>query len=61
MKDDQSEEFYMLDSWRENFVLNSLINFEPVKRFKNRRNVMKCASFGDSTGSSIYRAITTVH
>jgi hypothetical protein len=24
---------------RENFVLNSLINFEPVKRFKNRRNV----------------------
>ena len=35
MKDDQREEF--------NFVLNSLINFEPVKRFKNRRNVMKLA------------------
>jgi hypothetical protein len=31
MKDDQSEEFC---KW-ENFVLNSLINFEPVKRFKN--------------------------
>ena len=37
MKNDQSEEFYK----RENFVLNSLINFEPVKRFKNRRNVMQ--------------------
>ena len=49
MKDDQSEEFYK----RENFVLNSLINFEPVKRFKNRRNVMKFRSFGDSTSSSI--------
>ena len=32
-------------SERENFVLNSLINFEPVKRFKNRRNVMKFRSF----------------
>ena len=37
MKDDQSEEFYMWE--REDFVLNSLINFEPVNRFKNRRNV----------------------
>jgi hypothetical protein len=38
---------------RENFVLNSLITFEPVKRFKNRRNVMKFMSFGDRTSRNI--------
>jgi hypothetical protein len=38
---------------RENIVLNSLINSEPVKRFKNRRNVMTFRSFGDSKNSSI--------
>ena len=47
MKDDQSEEF------ERTFYLNSLINFEPVNRFKNRRNVMKFRGFGDSTSSSI--------
>jgi hypothetical protein len=36
-----------------NFISNSLINFEPVKRFKNRINVMKFRSFDDSTSSSI--------
>ena len=36
---------------RENFVLNSLIYFEPVKRFKNRSDMMKFRSFGDGTCS----------
>jgi len=27
---------------RENFVFDSLIYLEPVERFKNRSNVMKC-------------------
>jgi hypothetical protein len=36
MKDDQREQRSFLCE-RENFVLNSLINFEPVKRFKDRR------------------------
>jgi len=34
---------------RENFVFDSLIYLEPVERFKNRSNVMKFRSFGDST------------
>ena len=29
---------------RENFVLNFLIYFEPVKRFKNRSDMMKFRS-----------------
>ena len=36
---------------REKFVLNSLIYFEPVKRFENRSNMMKFRNFGDSTCS----------
>jgi hypothetical protein len=50
MKDDQRV-LYVRE--RENFVLNSLIHSGRVKRFKNRRNVMKFESFGDSTSSSI--------
>jgi len=34
---------------RENIVFDSLIYLEPVERFKNRSNVMKFRSFGDST------------
>jgi len=40
---------------RENFVFDSLIYLEPVERFKNRSNVMKFRSFGDSTSSSLSR------
>jgi hypothetical protein len=50
-KNDQREEFNMCV--RENFVLSSFINFEHVERFKNRRNVMKFRSFGDSMSSGI--------
>jgi len=34
---------------RENLVFDFLIYLEPVERFKNRSNVMKFRSFGDST------------
>jgi len=34
---------------RKNLVVDSLIYLEPVERFKNRSNVMKFRSFGDST------------
>jgi hypothetical protein len=37
MKDGTQSELFLYMRERENFVLNSLINFEPVKRFKNRR------------------------
>jgi len=40
---------------RENLVLDSLIYFEPVERFKNRSNVIKFSSFGDSTSSRVIR------
>jgi len=38
---------------RVNFVFDSLIYLEPVERFKNRSNVMKFRSFGDSTNAEL--------
>jgi len=36
---------------RENIVFDFLIYHEPVERFKNRSNLMKFRSFGDSAMS----------
>ena len=36
---------------REIFVLNSLIYFEPSKRFETWSDMMNIRSFGDGTGS----------
>ena len=36
---------------RRNFVLSSLIYFEPVEIFENRRVMVKIRSFGDGTCS----------
>jgi len=36
-----------------NFVYDSLIYLESVERFKNRSNVMKFRSFGDSMSSRV--------
>jgi hypothetical protein len=58
MKDDQRVKSFVCE--REDFVLHSIINFEPVKRFKNRRIVMKFRSFGDSVSSSIYNKFQTL-
>jgi len=33
---------------RQRTIFDSLIYLEPVERFKNRSNVMKVRSFGDS-------------
>jgi len=44
---------------RENFVFDSLIHLEPVKRIKNSSNVMKCRSFGDSTSSRVKDKLKT--
>jgi len=35
-------------SYRSNFVLDALLNFEPVKRFKNRSDMSEFGSFRDS-------------
>ena len=45
---------------RENFVLNALIYFEPVKRFENRRDMMKLRSFGGGTCSRVEDKLKTI-
>lgn len=45
---------------REDFVLNSLIEFKPVKRFENRSDVVEFGSFGDSSCSGIKNQLKTV-
>ena len=47
-------------SERENLVLNSLIYCKPVKRFKNRSDMMKFWSTSDGTGSRIENKLKTV-
>jgi len=44
---------------RENLVFDSFIYFESVERFKNRSNVMKFKSFGDSTSSRVKDKLKT--
>jgi len=45
---------------RENLVFDSLICLGPVKRFKNRSNVMTFLSFGDSTRSRVKDKLKTI-
>jgi len=45
---------------RENFVFDSLIDLEPVERFKNRSNVVKFRSVGDSTSSRVKDKLKTI-
>jgi len=45
---------------RENLVFDSLMYIEPVERFKNRSNVMKFMSFGDSTSSGVKDKLKTI-
>jgi len=47
-----SFERFICEKEREDFVYDSIIYIEPVERFKNRSNVMKFRSFGDSTSST---------
>ena len=47
-------------SERQNLVLNSLIYCKPVKRFKNRGDIMKFWSTSDGTGSIIENKLKTV-
>ena len=45
---------------RMNFILNSLIYFEPVKRFENRSDIVEFMSFGDGTCSRIEDELKTI-
>jgi len=44
----------------ENLEFDSLMYLEPVARFKNRSNVMKFMSFGDSTSSRVMDKLKTI-
>jgi len=44
----------------ENFVFDSLIYLEPDERFKNRSNVIKFRTFGDSTSSRVMDKLKTI-
>jgi len=45
---------------RENFIFNTFIYFEPVKRFKNRSGVTKFRSSDDSTSKGVLDVLKTV-
>jgi len=45
---------------RENFVFDSLIYLESVESFKNKSNVLKFRSFGDSTSSRVKDKLKTI-
>ena len=40
-------------SEKKNFILNSFIYIEPMKRFKYRSDLVKLGSFSDGTSSRI--------
>jgi len=44
----------------ENLVFDSLIYLEPVERLRNRSNVKKCRSFGDSMSSRVKDKLKTI-
>jgi len=45
---------------RENLVFDYLIYLDPVERFKNRINVTKFRSFGNSTSSRVKDKLKTI-
>jgi len=57
-KVDQFWEVYMWE--RENLKFDSLIYLKPAERFKNRSNVMKFRSFGDSTMNKVKDKLKTI-
>jgi hypothetical protein len=47
-------------SYGQNFILASVIDFESVKIFKNRSDVMKFMTSGDSMSSGIVTQLDTI-
>ena len=41
------------------FVMDALLNFKPMKRFENWRDVTEFRSLGDSPGGRIYNKLKT--
>ena len=45
----------------ENFILNTLINFKPVKRFENRSGVSEFRSFNNGTSKGVLDLLETMY
>jgi len=45
---------------RKNFIFNTFIYFEPVKRFKNRSGMTKFKSSDDSTSNGVLDVLKTI-
>jgi len=45
---------------RENFIFNTFIYFEPVKRFKNKSGMTKFRSSDDSTSKGVLDVLKTI-
>ena len=45
---------------KENFIFNTFIYFEPVKRFKNRSGMTKFKSPDDSTSKGVLDVLKTI-
>jgi len=45
----------------QNFILNSFINFKPVKRFENRSGVREFRSFNNGTSKGVLDLLVTMY
>ena len=45
----------------ENFILNTFINFKPVKRFENRSGVSEFRSINNGTSKGVLDLLETMH
>ena len=45
----------------ENFILNTFINFKPVKRFENRSGVSEFRSFNNVTSKGVLDLLETMY
>jgi len=45
----------------ENFILNTFINFKPVKRFENRSGVSEFMSFNNGTSKGVLDLLETMY
>ena len=45
----------------ENFILNTFINFKPVKRFQNRSGVSEFRSFNNGTSKGVLDLLETMY
>jgi len=45
----------------ENFILNTFVNFKPVKRFENRSGVSEFRNFNNGTSNGVLDLLETMY